>query len=308
MIDSTVSAEPMPFRVLLDEAMKLTRRFFRVIYPSVAIPLAVIAVLLMVVQIRFLTGWMGRGMAAPQGMTPENAMFGGCAAYMVTILASLAVHGLTYAVLTSACVDGAAGRPISMGAKWSFVFEPSTLWTLVLAFFAVAAGLMCLILPGLYIGLMLSFVIPVMAAENLRGGAALGRSWRLIRYNPHKRFLANTGTKIFLLYLVGALIAYAVSFIVQLPFTAMQGYRMVRTISAGGGADPSVVFGRMLWWQLPSAILSSLVSTAVGVYTSFGLVLLYLDVVRRKEGVDLAAAIDAHFPGAPPPAAPGAPA
>ena len=40
MIDSALPAEPMPFRVLLDEAMKLTRRFFRAIYPSVAIPLA----------------------------------------------------------------------------------------------------------------------------------------------------------------------------------------------------------------------------------------------------------------------------
>jgi len=306
MTESAIPAEPMPLRVLLDEAMKLARRFFRVIYPSVAIPLAVISVLLLVVQTRFMTGWAGGGVAARQGSIPDGAAFGGCAAFLVTILAALAIQGLTYAVLTAACVDGAAGRPISMGAKWTFVLQAPVLWTLVLTFLAIAAGLICLILPGIYLALGLSFVIPVMVAEGLRGGAALGRSWKLVRYNPHKRFFANTPTKIFVLYLVAGLITYAMTFLVQLPFTAMQGYRVARTISAG--QDPHDVMSRMLWWQIPPTILGSLVSTAVSVYTSFGLVLLYLDVVRRKEGGDLAAAIDARFPGGRPPAGPGAPA
>jgi len=194
-----------------------------------------------------------------------------------------------------------------MGAKWSFVLKPDTLGTLLLAFFAVAAGLICLVLPGFYIALMLSFVIPVMVVEGLRGGSALGRSWRLVRYNPHRRFLANPGTKIFVLYLVGGLITYAVSFLIQLPFTAMQGYRVARTVASGQApADAHLMVAPMLWWQIPSTILSSLVSTAVGVFTSFGLVLLYQDVVRRKEGVDLAAAIESRFApsGSPTPGSP----
>ena len=55
-----------------------------------------------------------------------------------------------------------------------------------------------------------------------------------------------------------------------------------------------------LWMQVPSSMLSQLVSTAVSIYSSFGIVLLYLDVVRRKEGKDLASAIDARFGGASP--------
>jgi hypothetical protein len=303
MIDSAVPAEPMPFRVLLDEAMKLTRRFFGRLYPPVAIPLALIAGLMTTAQVRWLSAVARQGAAATPG-----AVVPGCIGFVTGVSGALLVHGLTYAVLIAACVDGAASRPISMGAKWSFVLQAPVLWTLLLVFLAVAAGFVCLVLPGIYLGVMLSFAIPVMAAEGLRGGAALGRSWRLIRYNPQKRSFANTPTKIFLLYLVASLITYAVSFVVQLPFTAMQGYRMVRTISAGGGADPNAVMGPMLWWQIPPAILGSLVSTAVSVYTSFGLVLIYLDVVRRKEGGDLAAAIDARFPGATTPRPPGAPA
>jgi hypothetical protein len=300
MMDATVPAEPMPFRVLLDGAMKLTRRYFGTIYPSVAIPMAVITGVAAIAQVRLMAGFMNENAAAARSGNPAGAMYGGCATFLVTMLASLLVHGITYAVLTSACVDGAASRPISMGAKWSFVLQPAVLGTLVLSFLAVAAGLVLLVLPGLYIGLMLSFVIPVMAAEGRRGSEALGRSWQLTRYNPQKRFLANPATKIFVLYLVAGLITYAVSFIVQLPFTAMQGYRMARTISSGQAANPQAMVGGILWWQVPSVILGSLVSTAVSVYSSFGLVLLYLDVVRRKEGGDLAAAIDARFPGTAP--------
>ena len=114
----------------------------------------------------------------------------------------------------------------------------------------------------------------------------------------------NTSTKIFLLYLVAGLIAYAIAFFVQLPFTAMQGVRMARSVASGAMADPQSIAGP-IWLRIPSAILSSLATTAVTIYSSFGIVLLYLDVVRRKEGTDLAAAIDARFGGQP--ASPAAP-
>src|SRR5215469_4638697 len=278
MTDSAVAAEPMPFRVLLDEAMKLMRRHFRAIYPAVAIPLAVVSTLSLAVQLRWMRGVTSAGSARPD-------ITSGCLSYILTILLALAVQGLAYSVLTSACVDGATGRPIDMGAKWSFVFKPDTLGTLILMFLAIAAGFICLFLPGLYIGLMLSFVIPVMAVEGLRGGSALGRSWRLMRYNPHRRFFDNPATKIFVLYLVGALMTYAISFVIALPFTAMQGYRMARSVASGQAAGAQALYGPMFWWQIPNAVLSSLVSTGIGVFTSFGLVLLYQDVVRRKEGV-----------------------
>jgi hypothetical protein len=300
MTDSVVAAEPMPFRVLLDEAMKLMRRHFRAIYPAVAIPVAVVAALSLAVQLRWIRGAAAAGSAGPN-------IASGCLAIIVALLLTLGVQGLSYSVLTAACVDGATGRPIDMRAKWSFVFKPDTFGTLLLMFLAIAGGFLCLVLPGVYIGLLLSFVIPVMAVEGLRGGSALGRSWRLMRYNPHKRFFDNSPSKIFALYFVGALMAYAVSFVIELPFTAMQGYRIARAAASGQAPAGQTLAGSMFWWQIPSTVLSSLVSTAIGVFTSFGLVLLYQDVVRRKEGVDLAAAIQTRFtPGAPPQAGPSA--
>ena len=98
-----------------------------------------------------------------------------------------------------------------------------------------------------------------------------------MRYNPHKGFLANTSTKIFLLYLVAGPIAYAVVFFVQL-FHRDAGVRIARGIAAGG-ADLQAVYGSI--WRGSSAVLGSLASTVVGIYSAFGIVLLYQDVVRE---------------------------
>jgi hypothetical protein len=207
------------------------------------------------------------------------------------------MRALASGVLTAAAVDGVSNRPIDIGASWRFLLQPSTLGTLILALVAIAIGFLFLVFPGIYLALRLSFLLPVMAAEGLRGTAAMSRSWSLVRYNPHKRFFQNTATKIFLLYFVALLIGYALGLIVQLPFTVVQGVRAARVVTEGGSP---AAFAPDYWLQVPSAMLSSLVSTAIAVYTSFGIVLLYVDVVRRKEGGDLASAIAARFGGAAP--------
>jgi hypothetical protein len=51
MIDAAVPAEPIPFRLLLDEAMKLTRRHFGAMFLPVAVPLALLAGLVTVAQL-----------------------------------------------------------------------------------------------------------------------------------------------------------------------------------------------------------------------------------------------------------------
>lgn len=287
-------AEPIPFRVLLDEAMKLTRRHFRVMYLPVAIPLAVLTGVTVFVQLQMVSSFTSAG-ADPASFLAG----GGCLIFLLTILLAMVMYGLTSGVMTAGACDGVANRPIDMKAKWVFILQPSTIGTMLLSLLAVVAGLICLVIPGIYIGLALSFVVPVMAVEGLKGPDALGRSWKLVRYNPHNRFFENTMTKIFLLGLVAGLISYAVAFLIQLPFTILHGIAVARSVSSGAAANSQAFYASTLWTQLPSAVLGSFVSTAVSIYSAFGIALLYFDVVRRKEGTDLASAIDARF-GAPP--------
>jgi hypothetical protein len=284
-------AEPIPFRVLLDEAMKLTRRHFGKIFLPVAVPLAVLAGFVAVFQV-----WFFQNVAGAGAMT--LFAYGGCAGIFGLALIWLSMRGLSAAVLTAAAVEGAGGRPISMKAHWGFVLRPTTLGTIFLVLVTIAVGFCLLIFPGIYASLRLSLIVPVMAAEGLKGMAAMRRSWELVRYNPHKRFLNNTATKVFVLYLVVGLIGWLVGLVIQLPFTAMKGVAAARNLAAGqaGGAASAASF----WTDVPAQMLGQLVATAVGIYSSFGLVLLYLDVVRRKEGKDLASAIDARFGGVSP--------
>ena len=298
MTEPAIPGEPIPFRVLLDEAMKLTRRHFGTVYLLVAVPLALLTLVTVVVQKRYMQDMAGPGAAG--GMFSGK----GCLAVIGSLAWTLMVHGLSSGVLTAAAVDAAAHRPIDMKAKWAFILQPRSIGTLLLSFLAIVAGFICLIFPGVYLSLGLSFAVPVMAAEGLYGSSALGRSWKLVRYNPHKGFLANTSTKVFLLYLVTGLIAYAINFVIQLPFLVMQGARVAHAVASGAAADAQAIIG-VSWVQIASAVLGSLVTTAVSIYSAFGIVLLYLDVVRRKEGGDLAAAIDARF-GVPSPS-PAAP-
>ena len=294
-----IAAEPIAFRVLLDEAMKFTRRHFGAMYLPVGIPLALLAGLVSWVQLRFMQNVAGGARAPSFGAA-------GCVGYFAVALVWMVLVGLCSAVLTAAAVDGAGGRKIEMGPKWGFVLRPSTLWTLFLSLIAVVVGFCLLFFPGVYVSLRLSFLVPVMATEGSKGPAAMRRSWHLVKYNPHKRFLNNTATKVFVLYLVAGLISWLVSFVVQLPLFALRTVAMARDASTGHATG--VGFSSMfLWTQIVSQMVGQLVSTATSIYSSFGVVLLYLDVVRRKEGSDLASAIDARFGGDAPPTAPRGP-
>lgn len=67
------------------------------------------------------------------------------------------------------------------------------------------------------------------------------------------------------------------------------------------GADPNALLydARWLWFQVPATLLGSLAQSAVVLYLSFGMALLYFDVRRRREGDDLEAALD-ELGGRPP--------
>ncbi|MEP6994658.1 MAG: hypothetical protein ABI968_09070 [Acidobacteriota bacterium] len=297
MNDAMPPAEPIPFRVLLDDAMKRTRRHFKTVYPAVAIPIALAMVGMVTFQMTWIASWTG----SVRTSVPFNPAT--CLGVIVGAVLSMVIMSVATAALIAAAVDAVSEKPVDMKVEWGFILRGASLATLTLQGLAVLAGMICLLFPGIWIFLMLSFVVPVMAAEDLRGGDALKRSWALVRYNPHHRFLEHTAVKVFLLYFVAGLISYAVSSLVQLPFTVARGVLTARDVAAGRARDPQLMMSAYLWLQLPSVLLGSLVSTAVSVYSSFGLALLYFDVRRRKEGTDLQAAIGARFGAEPTPPA-----
>jgi hypothetical protein len=287
-----VPARPMPFTRLLDEAMRLVRRNFRAMFPSVAIPLALMAAISGALQAMLM-----------QSLTGDIASLGQpaftCGTYLVVLL-QVFVMGVGFVALQKAAVDATTGRPIDMKGSWRFAVQPPVLGTLLLLGLAIFGSALACVIPVFYVAPLLSLVTPIMAAENVFGGKALSRSADLTRYNPQNRFLETPLVKALGLMLVTAVISYAIAFVVVLPFQIPMYIDIFR--QAAAGEEPGTgVMAKWFWIQIPSQILQMLATTAVYTYSSFGYALLFFDARNRKEGSDLAAEINTVFggPGTP---------
>jgi hypothetical protein len=283
---------PMPFTMLLDEAMRRARRHFRALYLPVAIPLALLAAATGVLQAFSLQHIMNEaGAGKPPAMFSFTGVLMGMAHGFILMIGLMA--------LQKAAVDAVAGRMIDMKAAWRFAVRPAVLGTLVLQFLAIMASTMACFVPALYVAPLLSLVAAAMADEGVLGSTALSRSAELTRYNPQNRFFDAPLVKALALMLVTVLISYAVGLLVVLPLQIPMFIAMFRQIASGSAP----VLGNMakwMWIQIPSQVLQTLATIAVYIFSSFGYALLFFDARARKEGSDLAAEIDTVFgPGTP---------
>lgn len=279
---------PMPFRLLIDEALRQARRHFRVLFLPVAIPVAALATLLPVAQ----AVWFPRILTDPNN---SLAMLPGF--YLLIFIYSGMVM-VAYMALQVGVVDALMGRPVEMKRAWGFAVRGRVLATLVLSYLAVVASALCCCLPVLYVGPLLSFVSTIMVDEGRFGTGALRRSFDLANYDAGQGFFERPLVKVFLLLLVGVLLMYLLGFLVALPFQIPVYVDLFR--KAASREDTLQSMTRWLWLQVPAQFLNALVTTAVYVYVSFGLALLFYDTRGRKEGVDLRSEIDEVFGGPPP--------
>lgn len=286
------------FSELLDTAVRVARHHFAAIYPGVAVPLALSASILVVLQLRvfqvFLPG-------SEQALPSLSDLLGGLVPFGIVLLVHVTIYSLGGMAMLAASVASVVGTPMSMARAWAWTVRPRVAWTMLLWFLAVLGGCLCCILPGIWLAIVLALVIPVMTAEQITGSQALGRSRALMRHNPERRLATHPAAKLFALGLVGGLVSYAANLAVTLPFVAVQQIMMFRTILTAPAeqADPATYFSSWwLWLQVPQTLLGTLATTAVSLYVSTAVALLYVDLRNRKEGGDLEALLDEL--GAPP--------
>ena len=270
--------ETLTFPVLMDRAMVWTRGHLRTVVLPLAAPLALVSAVTAAIQVP----WLQR-LYDPEAMA-AGAVFNDSCAIVLLGFGSGLVSWLVYCAAGAAAVDAVAGRPVAAWSRLWFVLRPGPLATVVLAGVLVGISYLCCIVPVLYVGPLLSLTLPALVEENRRGLEALGRSATLIRYNPQRRFLANPLTKAFVLFLVTGLISMLVGFIASAPFQIAQQWSVLRDLGAAEASGPPEW---TLWLQVPGAAVNAFVSTGVALYAGFGFTLLFFDVRRRKEGLDL---------------------
>jgi len=286
------SIQPLPFRVLIDEAMKEWRRHFKTIYPSVALPLAIVVGPLTVGYTERLGKLMGTSAAPSFG--EFVSLFG---SFGIWLAAVTVVNLVATSALQAATLDAVAGREVSMTRSWLFALRPRVLGTVLLNGILVLMSLLFCFIPAIYVGPLLSLTMPVMRIEGTFGLAALKRSAALARYNRRLGFTENPLVKILALFLVVGLLSYAINMVIQLPIAVVQQIVIMRDVVEGQTPDPQALMSKMVWFQAPAAVLGSLTNTTIQLYMGCALGLLFLDIRRRREGTDLEEALDAM--GAP---------
>src|SRR3954447_13283370 len=198
MTDPTLASRPgpMPFFPLLDEALRRTRAYLPAIFPSVAIPLAVLRALLSVAQALNVRGQLGH----PALDFEQSLLQSGEVLLFAVVLGFFS--GIAYTAGQAASLDALTGRPIDMKRAWRFALQPKVWGTLFLVGLALGVAFLCCIVPLLFVAPLLSFVVPVMVEEGAFGVAALSRSIELARYNPGRRVSESPIVKLLLVMLV----------------------------------------------------------------------------------------------------------
>jgi hypothetical protein len=276
--------EPLPFRMLVDEAMKLTRRHFRQMYLPVALPVALAQSVVPLVQ----------AFAFSRGFAPAAdaaSLFVGMFGMLVAAVLAGGVWWLGYGTLLVAATEAQSGAGVSMGRAWRTMFRPRVLGTSVLVALSLLVGCAMCLLPGIFLALLFALAVPVMVVERIYGTTALARAAALVRENPEKRFGSSPLLKVFLIMLIGYVLTTAVGLLIQAPLVIVQQVIMLRAAAEGDATDPFALMSKMTFFQVPAAFLNMLAATAVHIYMAFALSLFYFDLRRRQEGTDLLAAV-----------------
>jgi len=238
----------MSFAEILDTALRLVSNHFVLLVGLMAIanvPTALVA------------GYIAP--AVPQAgeqVSPDEAMQMMTAAggsFLVTILMLSILYPIAFAATTYAIGESYRGRDVGFGEALQKGTSNliALIGTSILVTLFIGLGLLCLIIPGIYLSVAFIAVWPIMIVERRFGMEAINRSRALMSGN----LMRALGV-----YVVAGLIGAVLGGAAQL---AVGSIPVVGTIG------------------------SPLVQSAVGAYTAAAQMVLYFEVRCRKEGFDL---------------------
>jgi uncharacterized membrane protein len=247
------AALPRPLGIgeILSTAFQLYRRHWRTLLAIAA----VVVVPLTLLQYLFGDWIRSRGEVTSYQQV-STATWAVGAAGLVAALAGILMYLVLTGAITRAVAAEVAGEDPSVEQSYRFGFHRfwSVLLVSVLVGLATVAGLILLVIPGIYIGIRLAVSIEALVVEGRKGTQAMARSWELVGGHWWHAF----GTLV-----VAGLLTGLVNALITAPF---------------GGTG---------WFvQAVVAAVATVVTLPYGVLVG---VLLYLDLRARKERLTLEA-------------------
>ena len=248
MATDVPALRPLGVGEMLDRAIKIVLRHWK---PLVVLVFAIVVPLQVVSSLFALSA---------EDADTRTVVAAGVVAIAAALLATLLAEGACF----KAIIDGYLGHGTSARESAGFVARRvhALLWLSLVSFVGVILGFIACILPGIWLFVAWSVAIPAMLAEDVRGRAALGRSFRLVRGRWWSA-LAVIVLATLLTSVVGAAVGFVLGFL---------------TVFAESEAAEFVA-------NAVASILSNVITTP---FMAAVITVLYVDLRVRKEGFDLA--------------------
>jgi hypothetical protein len=220
--------------------------------------------------------FLQNGALYTHGATSSSAYDTGLA--VAGILGLLAYFLATGAVFKFQ-LDAYLGRPADWRESISYAFGRhrvlSLIWLGIIVTVMVGIGFVLIVIPGIYLFVALSFAIPVLMLEGLRGMGAVSRSMSLVS----QRWWATFGR-----LLVGLILEIVAVFVVGLIGSAI----------THGVSSVSL-------YLIINGIVSIVVAVFIAPFYAALVNVTYVDLRVRKEGVDHDTLLSGATPTGPPP-------
>ena len=240
---------PLGIGEILSTAFRLYQRHWRTLLAIAAVVVVPLTLL------QYLFGdWLRTRGEVTSYQQVSTATWAVGAAGLVAALAGILMYLVLTGAITRAVAAEVAGEDPSVDQSYRFGFHRlgAVLLVSVLVGLATIAGLILLVIPGIYIGVRLAVSIEALVVEGRRGTQAMGRSWELVGGHWWHAF----GT-----LLVAGLLTGLVNTLITSPF------------------------GATSW--VAQAVVAAVATTITLPYGALVGVLLYLDLRARKETLTL---------------------
>lgn len=254
---------PMTLGEVLDRTFTLYRERFLLFAGISALPFLVLLIFRFGVLLVTMAGLQRSG----PGQTP--AFVGGFLASLVgTLFLTFILVGIAEAATIWAVSELYLGREASVGAAYAGSLK-RVLPVLIALFFvgmATLAGLIFLLIPGIYVACRLAVAIPAVIVEQESPTTSMERSWQLTDGHVWEMFL---------LLLLVWVITYAVGILFQLPVFFFTFMAALSRHPIGVGVTA---------YSYVAEFLSQVLAGPVGTISA---ALMYYNLRVRKEGFDL---------------------
>ncbi|MGZ8785890.1 MAG: hypothetical protein ACXW1Y_10060 [Acidimicrobiia bacterium] len=264
----SLSLRPLGVPEVIDAAFKLMRRHARTLFTIAAVVLLPLGILEYFLSLFFESNIPTSSQLIPESASPDVALeilLEDLGPLFLAALLSGLLAALAQAVVQLGSVEAIAEVYLDREPNWRTSLGaglkrlPAGIGVFLIAVVPLTVGFLLCFLPGVWLAVMWSMVVPVLAVERLGPGASLGRSWKLVK----NRFWPVLGV---------LALSFLISLVIQSILSAV--------------VTASFLFSGTVALEI-QALVNTVSRILVTPFTASVFAVLYFDLRVRQEGFDL---------------------